>query len=271
MSPWIPSNNVFVADYGNHTVRKLSPSGTNWVVTTIAGLAGSPGFAEGTNGNIRFYSPYGICADTGGNLYVADYDAENVRKLVPSGTNWVSSTLAGRVGVTGSTDGTGTNAFFNGPASLAVDGAGNVYVGDGNNYTIRKLTPGGTVSTLAGVAGQAGNMDGTGGTELFTRTWGVAVDTSGNLYVADYDNNSIRKGVLTSNLGPVMLRSLMLNSGLVSFGITGYTGLRADIQASAGNLTNWQTIGSYVLGNGTNSYLGVGNRQTNQFFRGKIP
>ena len=106
------------------------------------------------------------------------------------------------MGSQGSTDGTGSAARFFGPGGVAVDAAGNVYVGDTNNSTIRKITPAGVVSTLAGSAGSVGSIDGTGSAARFFNPFGVAVDAAGNLFVADDNNKSIRKitpaGVVTT-------------------------------------------------------------------------
>src|SRR5437867_1018550 len=103
------------------------------------------------------------------------------------------TTLAGSAGVLGSADGPNSAARFNYPYGVAVDGAGNVYVADTFNYTIRKITPAGAVTTLAGSAGQNGSVDGTGSGARFYRPTGVAVDSAGNVYVADEYNDTIRK------------------------------------------------------------------------------
>src|ERR1035438_636001 len=118
-------------------------------------------------------------------------------------TPYTFSTLAG-VGP-GSADGTGSAARFNAPFGVAVDSAGNVYVGDANNSTIRKVTPAGVVTTLAGLADSYGRADGAGSAARFNYPFGAAVDSAGNVYVADTDNNAIRKvtpaGVVTTLAG----------------------------------------------------------------------
>jgi len=186
------SGYVYVADGGNKTIRKITPSGD---VSTLAGLAGLPGSVDGTGSAARFGYPTGVAVDGAGNAYVADAGNNTIRMVTPAG---VVSTLAGLAGVAGSVDGTGSAARFNFPAGVAVDGSGNVYVGDTYNSTIRKITPVGVVSTLAGLAGNWGTVDGTGSTARFNRPRGVAVDGSGNVYVADpnylyYLDGTVRK------------------------------------------------------------------------------
>src|ERR1035437_967890 len=129
------AGNVYVADYGNSTIRKMTPGG---VVTTLAGLATSPGSADGTGSAARFYQPAGVAVDSAGNLYVADYGNSTIRKVTPGG---VVTTLAGLAGSPGSADGTGSAARFYKPYGVAVDSAGNVYVPEYGNHTIRKVSP----------------------------------------------------------------------------------------------------------------------------------
>jgi hypothetical protein len=194
------AGNVFVADTGNQTIRKVTPAG---VVTTLAGLAGQGGSADGTNTGARFSAPVALAVDAAGNLYVADAGTNNtIRKITPAG---VVTTLAGLAGTYGSTNGTSNTARFSNPSGVALDGATNVYVADTENDLIRKITPAGVVTTLAGFAGHPGSADGTNAGAQFYRPAGVAVDTAGNVYVADGFSHTIRKvtpaGVVTTLAG----------------------------------------------------------------------
>jgi len=181
------AGNVYVADSGNHTIRKITGNGR---VTTLAGSPGQAGSADGTNNAARFNYPSGVAVDSAGNVYVADTYNSTIRKITSSG---LVTTLAGSAGQAGSADGTNNTAMFNFPRSVAVDSLGNVYVADSGNNTIRKITSSGVVTTLAGSAGQSGSADGTNNTALFFSPAGVAVDGAGNVFVADVNNNSIRK------------------------------------------------------------------------------
>src|SRR5262249_9461152 len=158
--PPTAAGNVYVADTSNDTIRKLTAAG---VVTTLAGaalLAGfPPGSADGKGADARFNAPYGVAADSAGNVYVADTGNDTIRKTTAHG---VVTTLAGPAGMAGSTDGTGAPARFNKPDGVAADSAGNIYVTDDGNHTVRKFPSAGLVTTLAGTAGVVGNADGTG-------------------------------------------------------------------------------------------------------------
>src|SRR4030095_14292092 len=162
------ANNLYVADTGNHTIRKITPAG---VVSTFAGSPGMPGSADGTGRAARFDSPIGVSLDSAGNLYVGDADNATHRKITPAA---VVTTFAGKAGETGSADGTGSNARFSGPRGVAVSAAGNVYVADAFNNTIRKITPEGVVTTLAGLAGETGSADGTGSAARVNPPPGIA-------------------------------------------------------------------------------------------------
>ena len=183
------SGNVFVADTGNFTIRKITPAG---VVTTYAGAVGILGSSNGTGTAANFGSPSGVAVDGSGNVFVADSTNNEIRKVAAGG---VVTTLAGVATKNGSghADGTGQTAQFNNPYGVACDSAGNVYVADTNNNTIRKVTSGGAVTTLAGTAPVIGSTDASGSAAEFFNPVGVAVDGSGNLFVADADNCTIRK------------------------------------------------------------------------------
>jgi sugar lactone lactonase YvrE len=177
--------NLYVADSGNHTIRKISAAG---VVTTLAGLADNPGTANGTGNKARFYYPHGVATDSSGNVYVTSA-SPTVRKITPEG---VVTTLAGNPSFSGSADGTGANARFFQVSGIATDGDGNVYVTD-DNHLVRKITPEGVVTTVAGLAGVQGTTNGNGAAARFNYPSGIDVDSSGNLYVADTNNHAIRK------------------------------------------------------------------------------
>ena len=141
---------MYVADTNNHTIRKIAPGG---IVTTFAGLAGTSGNSDGTGSAARFNHPRGVAVDTTGKVYVADSDNHTIRQITPAG---VVTTLAGQAGVFGSNDGTGSAARFGKPQAIAVDDTGTLYVADTNNHTIRKITAGGVVTTIAGCSGCIG-------------------------------------------------------------------------------------------------------------------
>jgi serine/threonine protein kinase, bacterial len=263
-----PSGSVYVADTGSLKIRKITPEG---LVTTLAG-DGRPGYEDGIGTQARFWGPLGVAADASGNVWVADsddgFDGAYIKKITPGGVvvnlilypgfnpvavafdksgslyvldldgglwkisdlkiillttvvptpsarsgvavdgagnvyfsgrdkiqkitpDGTVTTLAGS-GSPGSADGAGTSASFRGPNGLAVDSSRNVYVADRDNNTIRKITSSGIVTTLAGSA-SPGSADGTGTAASFYSPAGVALDASGNLYVADSGNQKIRK------------------------------------------------------------------------------
>ena len=189
--------NVFVADNINDVIRMITPAG---VVTTFAGQMGVAGTNDGLAAvAAKFDAPYGVAVDTNGTVYVTDNYNYTIRKIQwTEGLGYSVSTLAGRAGVAGTNDGVGTAARFNYPQGLAIDGAGNLFVVDTGNATIRKLAMAGTnwvVTTIGGLAGSIGSANGIGKVAMFNHPCGIAVDSAGMLYVADADNHTIRKGV----------------------------------------------------------------------------
>ncbi|HVM50454.1 MAG TPA: immunoglobulin domain-containing protein, partial [Candidatus Acidoferrum sp.] len=179
-------NNLYVADSLNNTIRMITPGG---VVSTFAGTAGTLGSADGTGTAARFWLPQSTAVDGLGNIYVADTANGTIRKIAAGA---VVTTFAGSASV-GSADAAGTSARFYWPAGAAIDNSGNTYVADTGNSTIRAVTSAGVASTLAGSAGSIGGGDGSPGNARFNTPQGVAVDTSGNTYVADTGNSTIRK------------------------------------------------------------------------------
>jgi sugar lactone lactonase YvrE len=177
---------VYVADTGNRTVRRISRGG---LVTTLAGAAGQTGTADGVGALARFSGPQGIGVSQNGSLFVTDQHA--IRMITPAGA---VTTVAGSITISGHTDDSGTAARFYYPGALAVFGEGIVYVADTSNNTIRRMMPDGSVTTVAGRAGAFGWVDGNGPMARFNEPAAVAVDTAGNLYVADAGSNTIRVG-----------------------------------------------------------------------------
>jgi sugar lactone lactonase YvrE len=181
------SGNVYVADRSTHVVRRIAPDGS---VSTIAGMAGESGTANGSGAAARFDGPGGVAVDASGNVYVADTGNHSIRKVTPAGA---ASTFAGQSGTSGSSDGTGSAARFNAPEQLAFDAQGNLYVTDAGNSTIRKITTTGAVTTIAGMAGVSGTADGIGPAARFERPVGVASAADGSLFVSDGTAHTIRR------------------------------------------------------------------------------
>jgi len=202
--------NVYVADGFNNRIRKITPAGA---VSTYAG-DGNAGFSNGPAASAEFYAPQGIAIDAQGNLFVADLGNNVIRKISTAG---VVSTFCGN-GTRGYVNGADTVAEFNNPQGLCVDASGNVFVADRSNNLVRKITAAGVASNFAG-SGAAYYFNGTGSDNAFNGPKGVAVDASGNIYVADAGNYCIRKittGQTTSTLvgGPVQTTIVGSPSGI---------------------------------------------------------
>jgi uncharacterized delta-60 repeat protein len=239
------AGNVYVADTFNLTIRRITPDG---LVTTFAGMPGVGGSADGTGGNARFSGPVAVALDASNNVYVSDsFTNFAIRKITPTGT---VTTLAGGgrfqtngLPMPGSSDGTGTNASFSFLGALAVDANGTVFVVDSWNGTIRKITPQGVVTTLAGSAGNPGSVDGTGSDARFNYPRGIAVAPSGEIYVSDTGNNTIRK---------------LTQDGIVTTlaGVAGPVGTND----GTGNAARFWQPSSIAVAPSGNLYVGDGNR-----------
>jgi len=180
------AGNIYVADGGNFRIRKVTPAG---VVTTFAGI-----------GPLQLISD--VKLDAAGNVYATDTMQNVIWKISPAGT---IALFAGTLNTVGGADGTGAAAQFNSPGGMAIDANGTIYVADSGNNTIRKVTAGGVVTTIAGTAGVKGSSDGTGSAASFYEPGGLALDAAGNLFITDTGNNTIRKltpaGVVTTFAG----------------------------------------------------------------------
>ncbi len=187
------SGNLYVVDYGNSVVRKITIAGDVVTVTTLAGKALEPGDTNDTGADARFRALSGIAVDSSGNVYVSDSEASTIRKITSAG---VVTTLAGTpvpFGENGDfADGTGAAAKFDYPQGVAVDANGNVFVADQNNQSIRKITPDGVVTTFAGAPDNYSGADGLGTAAGITMPSGIAVGSDGYIYVVS-EANTVRK------------------------------------------------------------------------------
>jgi len=223
------TGNIYVADQNNHTIRRITPGGN---VTTYAGAPGDADWVDGPAATARFNGPNGIVVDSHGNVFVADQGNDVIRKITTDGN---VSTFAGD-GNFAWVDGVGGNASFGFPSGLAVDSADNLYIADVLNEVIRKITPAGVVTTVAGQPGVSGGKNGAVADALFNNPSAVAVDAHGNIYVSDSGNNAIRK------ISPI---------GLVST-LVGWAGGYAD---GRGNNVRLQDPQGLAVDNAGNVYV----------------
>ncbi len=195
--------NIFVAS--GSAIKKITPAGQ---VSTFAGIYNIAGFTDGTGVQARFSNPLGMSTDPQGNVYVADYGNQRIRKISPAG---LVTTIAGN-GTIGSNNGNGSAAQFNYPYDIAYDGTtGCLFVADYQNNRIRKIDAAGNVSTYAGSA--PGFADGTVSSALFFGPMGVAADKQGNVFVSDRYNHRVRK---ITNTGTVSTVAGSSNVGLTN-------------------------------------------------------
>jgi streptogramin lyase len=251
------SGTVYVTDH--QRVRKISPAGQ---VTTLAGT-GAPGFVNGQGNFAQFRNLGGIAIDANGNVYVGDHVNESIRRITPAG---FVTTFAGS-GSPGKADGIGTAAQFGAPLDLAIDPSGVLYVADVTNYRIRRVSPNGVVTTLAGSV--EGLTDGVDTLAQFSDPRGIAFDAaSGNLYVTEFDSGRIRKISLavTGNARPLagnQVLSLSGNTLSISGGNSvtlpcGQPGLPAGSVVFSDGSSLTQNNSNFFWDNGT-QFLGIGN------------
>jgi sugar lactone lactonase YvrE len=197
-----PAGNLYVVDSGNVTLRRIAVDGT---VTTIAGTAGQAGHVDAIGPSARFAGPRGLAIFGGQRLVITDVNDHTIRQM--DLTTGAVSTLAGTAFAQGAVDGLGPAARFDAPIGVTVDTAGVVYVADTNNHMIRRISPNGAVTTLAGQPDPVGATDGTGGVARFGGLNPIASDSAGNIYMADVNNLTVRKitpaGVTTTIAGAV--------------------------------------------------------------------
>jgi hypothetical protein len=190
-----PFEVLFIADSGNHTIRRAdyiySPEDCPlpWYVTTLAGVAGQPGSADGARGAARFNTPRGLAALPDGTLFVTDAGNHTIRKITPDGT---VTTIAGVPGVAGSDDGPALQAHLDTPSGIDVNDKGELFIADTFNHTIRKLA-GGVLTTIAGRPGVSGFADGDAAAAMFNAPVGLKVAPDGSIVIADTGNNVIRR------------------------------------------------------------------------------
>jgi len=196
-------NILYVADYGNHKIRKITPTG---IVSTHAGS--NAGNLDGINGVGKFNGPTGVCLDAQGNVYVADYGNHKIRKVDHFGR---ITTVAGS-GTAGAVDGTATNASFYHPAIVSINANHELFVTDQGNHKIRKIDTNGVVSTYAGT-GTAGSLDAKADFATFNSPSGVVAGSDDIVYVCDYANHKIRKiKKYGYSVTPNLPQGLFLNS-----------------------------------------------------------
>ncbi|CAM3919303.1 MULTISPECIES: T9SS type A sorting domain-containing protein [Flavobacterium] len=248
------NDNLYVADYSNHCIRKVTPSG---IVTTLAGT-GISGFNDGNVTVAQFNGPTGLCFDSTGVLYVADYGNNRIRKI---NTNGIVSTFAGS-GTDGSTDDLGVLASFSHPAVLVFDSNDNCYVTDSGNHKIRKIDPSGNVSTFAGTGAQGAN-DVVVSLATFKELTGITINSQDELFIADYANHKIRK-IITYKYSIVPSLPNGLNFNVYTGEISGTPTENSPMTDYTVEVSNIFGSSSFVLG------IEVGALQTPAFDTNKL-
>ncbi|MBL9213126.1 MAG: hypothetical protein JNL92_21875 [Opitutaceae bacterium] len=183
----VANGTLLITEVNSHTLRFVTATRE---VATAGGSTGLSGSIDAFLESARFFQPTGVVVDSNQNTFIADTANHTIRKVTLASA---VTTIAGTAGQVGTTDGVGNAARFNRPRGLAIDRNDNLYVADSNNHTIRRITPAGVVTTIAGLGGFSGSNDGTATGARFNTPWGVAVDGGGTLYVADTGNHTVRR------------------------------------------------------------------------------
>jgi hypothetical protein len=227
------SGKLYVFDGGNNFLRRLTPTPIKWIVSTVTNLVDENGTPISLSG------VSGLAADATGNLFATEASA--VLKLAPSDPNWIVTTVAGSRIERGYKDGPAKDARFGRLQGLALDSHGNILVSDW--ISVRKISSSGYVTTIAG--GQAqGSSDGIGGSASFYDARGIAVDPSGDIYIADYGNFTLRKGFLPPRIKG---SGYGMENGTFHFSATGPTQTKTIIQTST-NLIEWVSVSTNSVG-----------------------
>ena len=175
------TGNLYITEYKSSIVRKITTDGR---VSLLAGQPMKTGYADGRGRNALFNRPHGLAVDKAGTVYVCDMKNHLIRSISPGGH---VGTVAGKAGLSGRADGLKENARFNQPEGIVVGSTGDLFVVDTYNFTVRKITRNGLVTTLAGAGGVAGYADGRGSSVRFNKPIGIAIDSPDNLYITDAD------------------------------------------------------------------------------------
>ena len=266
------AGNLYVADIQNSAIRKITPVGLDWVVTTLAGGPGNFGNADGTNGDAQFITPVGVAVDSAGHVFVLERNNFRIREIVQRGSDVIVTTIAGQAGNYGFADGIGTNAQFNYPEQIAADSNGHLFVTDSGNRVVRRLELVGTnwvVSTIAGLPFYPGNADGTGGDARFFLPDAITVGGDGTVYVSDLYYQTIRKGVIAVPL-QILGSTVRFTGGQLAFDLTGPSGQSVVVEASD-NLQSWSPVWTNVLGVAPISFSDTsGGNVSQRFYRAVI-
>lgn len=243
------AGNVYVGDRG--AVRRISP---DRMVTTIAGRVIETGYQDGTAGEARFNGIAGLALDNAGNLYISDSGNRVIRRLASNG---VVTTIAGSPGISGNADGVASAASFNAPFGLTMDAAGNLYVADWGNRVIRKISPSGSVSTIA-----VGSADCSGGLSSFPSVTAVAMSSSGVLYFTD-DRNAVIGAVSPSQAVTIVAGRINCSAPADGAGAQARFGSLSDMAMNAaGNILavdrTYRTIRTITLQGQVTSFASQG-------------